>query len=89
MPSRFRRRTNWRLEPGPAKTEIQINRVRIRRLEIDAVEQIFLIAVIVKNLEFRSIEKAACVQSVNRNEVPPFLAAVRQIEAAADGPKVP
>ena len=45
-------------------------------LEINAVEDIFLIATIVHHNEFRRIQKPAGVQSVGGNEVAPVFAAV-------------
>ena len=40
-----------RLEPGARETEIQIDGVGLRRLEIEAIEDVLLIAVIVDRPE--------------------------------------
>src|SRR5208282_3058968 len=46
-----------RLEPGPAVAKVHVDGIRRRNLQVYAVEKILLIASIVHDVEFRSIEK--------------------------------
>ncbi len=64
-----------------------MNGVFGRELVIDAVEQILLVALVVCNLEFRGIEKAAIIQSAHGDEIPPLGSAETQIESNIGRPK--
>ena len=70
-----------RLKPGAAVAEIETEGVLWRKLKVHAVEEILLIAAIVYDAEFRSVEKPRGVQAVGRNVVAPLVAAVRQVES--------
>ena len=81
--SRSARRRNWAFETTTGcKAEIEIDGVLRRRLKVQAVEDILLVAMIVKNAELRSVQKPSGVQAVERKEVTPLVAAVSQVEAA-------
>src|ERR1700730_7276104 len=77
------------LKPGPRVIEIQMNRVIGGKAAIDAVEEVKLIALVVKDRKLRSIEKPAGVQAIDFNEVSPVLAAVGKIEASGRGAERP
>src|ERR1700733_8109916 len=42
---------------------------------------------VVIHLKLGSVEKSTCVQTIRRNKIPPFLAAVGKVEAAVDRTK--
>ncbi len=71
-----------RLEPGPAESKIEVDRVLIGKLEIKTVKKVFLIAVVVEHPKFGTIEKAACIQSAGGDEISPFLLPVSEIQSA-------
>src|ERR1700688_3556207 len=64
-----------------------MNRVRRAQLAIDAIEDIQLVALRVKDNELRRIEKAPFFQAVALNEVPPVLAAITQVHRSGRRPK--
>ena len=72
-----------RLEPRPGEAEVHVDTVRLRRLEVDAIEEILFIASVVHDGEFRSVQKAAALEAAGGDEVAPPVAAVREVEAAA------
>ena len=67
-----------RLEPGAREPQVQVDGIGGGGLEIEAVEDVLLVAVVVHHGELRAIQKAAGVQPVERNEIAPALAAVRR-----------
>ncbi len=69
-----------RLKPGAGELEIEVQRVFWRKYVVEAVEEIFLIAFVVDHPELRRIEEAARVEPVRRDEFPPVLAAVGEVE---------
>src|SRR5207245_1800870 len=68
------------LEPRARESEIELQRIGVREFEIHPIEYIFLIAFVVEGDELGRIEKAAGIQSADRNEVSPVLASVGKIE---------
>ena len=55
------------------EAEIEVTESLSWRLEIEAVEDVLLIAMIVEDLIFRAIQKAARVQTIGGDEVSPRL----------------
>ena len=55
-----------RLEPGAREAEIEVDGVGRGGLEIDAVEEVLLVAVVVHDGEFRTVEKAAGIHAIQR-----------------------
>src|SRR5260370_30821878 len=51
-----------RLKPRAAVVQVEMNRVRRRQLTIDAIEDIQLVALGVKDDELRRIKKTSCIQ---------------------------
>src|SRR6266853_4687765 len=72
------------LEPRTGVEEIEMDRVRCSRLQVESVEPIFLISFGVENLEFGRIKKASRVQSVYGDEISPFRATEGDIRAASN-----
>ena len=54
-----------RLEPGSREFQIHVDRIRLGRLEIHAVEEVLFIAPIMHDAEFRSIQEPARVQAAD------------------------
>src|SRR5882762_4385561 len=75
------------LEPGTGVEEIEMDRVRCSRLQVESVEPIFLISFGVGNLEFGRIEKTSRVQSVYGNEISPLRATKGDICPTRNGAK--
>src|SRR5207248_11594292 len=71
-----------RLKPRASVIQVEMDRVRRGQLPIDAVEDIHLIALGVKNDELRRIEEPSCIQAVHLNKVPPVIATVTKIRRA-------
>ena len=61
--------------------EVQTEGVVVSRFEIDAIKNILLIPAVMEYRELGRIEKATRLQSACRDEVPPLLTAIREIEA--------
>ncbi len=76
-----------RLKPGSRKTQVEIDGVFLRKLEVEAVEHVLFVAVIVEDLVFGSIEEAARVQAAGGDEVSPLVLPVGQIETTAGAAK--
>ena len=57
-------------------------------LIVDAIEEILLVALVVKDNKLRRIEKAPSVQAVELKEVSSFLGAVSEIERTVGGAEV-
>src|SRR6185369_4309656 len=70
------------LEPGTRQAEIQVERVGRSWLEVDAIEEVFAIAVGVNCLELRSVQIAATIDATERNEVSEALIAEAKREAS-------
>ncbi len=64
------------LEPGPRVLEVRMDRTQRRELVVDTVEKVLFISLVVKDGEFRSVQKPARVQSTDGNEVAPVLSAI-------------
>src|SRR5271170_6954498 len=54
----------WRLKPRTAVVQIEMDRVDSRKLAVDAIKDVDLIPLIMKDSELRRIEKASGVQTV-------------------------
>ena len=67
------------LEPGARVVEVDMNRIGGRELIIHAVKDVLFIALGVEDLEFRRVEKAAGIQSIEFEEIAPVLAAVAEV----------
>src|SRR5260370_30303293 len=76
-----------RLKPGAAVVQVEMKRVRRRQLAIDAIEDIQLVALGVKDDELRRIEKTSCIQTVHLNKVPPVLAAIAEVHRSGRRPE--
>ncbi len=72
------------LEPGTGVEEVEVDRVRCSRCQIESVESIFFISFGVENLEFGRIKKASRVQPVYGDEISPFRATEGDIRAASN-----
>src|SRR5208282_4708441 len=72
-------------EPGARVPQVQVHRVLPRHLEIHTVKKVFLVSPVVKDGGFRSIQKAAAVEAVQRNVVTPLLPSVEEVEAGIGG----
>jgi hypothetical protein len=77
------------LKPGAAVVEVKMNGIGGCEAVIDAVEEVFLVALVVEDGEFGRIEKASGVQGVGLDEVAPAFSAIGEIEAAIRGPEGP
>ena len=75
------------LEPGASVVQVQLQGVGIGNFIIRAIEDIFLIALVVKRGEFRRIKKAARAQAIGRDEVAPFGSTEGNVEAGIHGAK--
>src|SRR5581483_8332055 len=64
-----------------------MNRVVGRDLVVYSIKHILLIPLGMEDLELRRIEKSACIQSVEFEEVAPVLAAVAKIDGSSRGSK--
>ncbi len=78
-----------RLEPRPAHPQVQMHRIRRRKLPVDAVEPIELVPLVVEHRELRRIQKPPRIQPVQLDEVPPVLSAVAQIQRRRRRPERP
>jgi len=58
-----------------------MERIGRGKVIVHAIEEVLLVAFVVKDLELRRIEKAPGVQAVNLEEITPLFAAVREIKA--------
>ena len=54
---------------------------------INAIKEVLLVALVVKDRELRGIKKAAGVEAVGLNEIAPVLSSIRKIEAGRGRPK--
>ncbi len=52
--------------------EVRLDRVGVRELIVDAVENVFLVAVVVGGDEFWRVQKPAGLKSIRSKEVAPF-----------------
>src|ERR1700756_2138196 len=77
----------WILKPGSRETKVQVNRVPVRDLVVDAVEYIFQVAFGMDHGKFRRVEKTTGIQSIHRDEVPPLRSAIGEVESASDRAK--
>ena len=73
------------LEPGAAVVEIEVNGIDGSEAEVDAVEEVFFVALVVEDGELGWIKEAAGVDAIQFEEVAPVLAAIGEIEAAGCG----
>ena len=73
------------LEPGTAVVEIEVDGVSRSERVVDAIEDVLLVAAIMKDGELGRIEEAARVEAVNFNEVAPTFASVGEIDCAGGG----
>ena len=62
----------WRLEPGAGESQVQVKGIYIRELKVQAVENVFFVALVVHHDELRRIEEPAAVQAADRDEVSPL-----------------
>ena len=72
-----------RLEPGTRVAQIEIDGVGLRRLEVDAVENVCLVPIIVHHRDFRAIQKPIGAHPIGGYEIAPRLSAIGQVEACA------
>src|SRR5581483_3451944 len=75
------------LKPRAGESKIDVDRVRLGNLKIDAVKYVFLIALRVYDRKFGRIQETSTVQPVYRDEVAPVLASVSEIESRVGCPE--
>ena len=73
------------LEPGAGVVEVEARGVGGGDLNVDAVEEIFLVAMVVDGVELRRVEEAAGVHDVGGDEVAQLGGAGGQIESDVGG----
>ena len=64
-----------------------MQRIEIRDLQVHTIENILFVAAVVDRRELRRIEETAAVQPIGRDEIPPFLPTIRQVETCIDSAK--
>src|ERR1017187_5087330 len=83
------RRRRTRLTSTSRIPEVDVNRVRLRRLDVHAVENVALIAMVVHFRELRAVEKPPGVHAAGGNKITPGLPTVCHVETTAAGAEGP
>jgi len=77
------------LKPGAAVVQVEVDRVGRSKHIVDTIEDVLLVALVMKDLELRRIEEAAGIHTVGFNEVSPLLAAECEVHSADADPNAP
>ena len=75
------------LEPGTGVAKVKADRVGAGDLIVDAVEEVFFVALVVDGLVLGRVEETAGVHSVDGDEVAGLLGAVGEVEAKGGSAK--
>src|SRR6266853_5945732 len=71
-----------RLKPRAGESQIQVERVGLRELKVQAIEYVFFVSLGMHHGRLWRIKKAAAIQPVKGDEIPPFVIPVSQIKSS-------
>src|SRR5260221_8059673 len=75
------------LEPGAGKVAVQMDRIGIPELKVNAIEYVLFIALGMHDLELRRIKKSSGIQAADRDKIAKLLVPGSQREAARVRPE--
>ena len=73
------------LKPGARESEIELDRIDVRQLVIDSIEEVLFISFCVYDRELRRVEETTRIQPAHRNEIAPLFPAIPQIQSDSRG----
>src|SRR3979490_1608641 len=79
----------WRLQPIARRKQVEVEDILTGGLIIKAVEDRFIISLVVERRKLRGVQKPPAAKAIKGNKIPHFLIAESQGDAAADGPERP